>query len=181
MLSKSRNRSSCGLMPATFALDLLERQQRTLLRLAARIADHAGAAADERDRRVTEPLQPRETHHRQQRSDVQARRGRIEADVRGHPLAGERVGEPFRRRRTPGRATSARRRDSSSGQRVTIPADGCRLAAPCSRRLPRPASARSPAPGSTASRTSAMQLEITRADVPVTRSARRARRTDASA
>ena len=81
-------------MPATFALDLLARQQRALLRLAARIADHAGAAADDRDRRVAEALQPRQRHHRQQDADVQARRRRIEADVRGDALRGEHVGKP---------------------------------------------------------------------------------------
>ena len=57
-------------------LDLLGRQQIALLRLAARIADHAGAAADERDRRVAEPLQAREAHHGEQVADVQARRRR---------------------------------------------------------------------------------------------------------
>ena len=65
----------------------LDRQQRALLALAARIADQAGAAADQRDRRVAEPLQPRQRHDRQQRSDVQARRGGIEADVGGDALA----------------------------------------------------------------------------------------------
>ena len=46
-----------------------------------------GAAADDRDRRVAEALQPRQRHHRQQDADVQARRGRIEADVGGDALA----------------------------------------------------------------------------------------------
>ena len=68
-------------MPRDIGVDILDRQQRALLALAARIADHPGAAADEGDRRVAEALQPRQRHDRQQRADVQARRGRIEADV----------------------------------------------------------------------------------------------------
>ena len=36
-----------------------------------------------RDRRMAETLQPRQTHHGQQRADVEARRGRIESDVGG--------------------------------------------------------------------------------------------------
>ena len=43
-------------------LDLLGRQQHALLRFAARIANHAGAAADDRDRRVTGALEAREPH-----------------------------------------------------------------------------------------------------------------------
>ena len=57
-----------------------------------------GAAADDRDRRMAEALQPRERHHRQQDADVQARRGRIEADVRGDALAARTAsGKPFGR------------------------------------------------------------------------------------
>ena len=74
-------------MPATLASTCSVDRRVPLLRLAAGIADEAGAAADERDRRVTEPLQPREAHHRQQDADVQARRGRVEADVCGDALA----------------------------------------------------------------------------------------------
>ena len=93
-------------MPATFSSICSRDSSDALLRLAARIADHAGAAADDRDRRVAEPLQPRERHHRQQRADVQARRRRIEADVGGDALVRERVGQAFGARRTPGRATA---------------------------------------------------------------------------
>jgi hypothetical protein len=53
-------------------LDLLAREQDALLGFAARIADHPGAAADDRDRRVAESLQPRKPHHREQRADVEA-------------------------------------------------------------------------------------------------------------
>ena len=53
VLSKSSKSLELRLDAGHVALDLLERQQRPLLRLAARIANHAGAAADERDRRVT--------------------------------------------------------------------------------------------------------------------------------
>jgi hypothetical protein len=61
--------------------DLFGRQEIPLLRLAARIADHPGAAADERDRRVTELLEAGQAHHGEQVADVQARRRRVEADV----------------------------------------------------------------------------------------------------
>jgi hypothetical protein len=64
-------------------VDLLGREQHALLRLAARIADHARAAADNRDRRVTESLQAREADQREQIPDMEARRGRIKADVGG--------------------------------------------------------------------------------------------------
>ena len=80
-------------MPATFVSICSAREQPPLLRLAARIADQAGAAADDRDRRVTESLQPRESHDGQQRADVQAGRGRIEADVAGHRPGSQRVAQ----------------------------------------------------------------------------------------
>src|SRR5439155_1296035 len=70
-----------------------------LLRLAARIANHARAAADDRDRRMAEALHPREAHHRQQTADVKARRRRIESDVPGYALLRERIGETFGRLR----------------------------------------------------------------------------------
>ena len=77
---------------------------------------------------VTEPLQPRQRHHGQQRSDVQARRRRIEPDVRGHALRGEQLRQPFGGVVHHARATSARRRDwrriRHRGNRVTIPVDG---------------------------------------------------------
>ena len=78
-------------------VDLLGRQQHPLLRLAARIADHPGAAADDRNRPVSESLQARERHHRQQAADVQTRRGRIEPDIRRHLLGREHPGQPFGR------------------------------------------------------------------------------------
>ena len=59
------------------------------------VADHAGATADERDRRVPEALQARERHHRQQRADVQARRRRIEADIGGDAPGASTLGEAF--------------------------------------------------------------------------------------
>ena len=48
-----------------------------------------------RDRRVAESLQPRQPHHGEQRSDVQARRRRIEADVRGDALRREQLRQPL--------------------------------------------------------------------------------------
>jgi hypothetical protein len=52
--------------------------------LAARVADHARAAADHRDRVMSRTLQPHQRQHGKQAAHVQAVRGRIESDVRGH-------------------------------------------------------------------------------------------------
>ena len=79
--------------PVDVRLDLLERQQDPLLRFPARIANHPGAAADNRDRRMAETLEPGKRHDLEQRPDMEARGRRIEADVRGHPLFGEHVGK----------------------------------------------------------------------------------------
>ena len=86
---------SCELLtdPVEVRLDLLGRQQDPLLRFPARIANHPGAAADNRDRRMAETLEPGKRHHLKQRPDMEARGRRIEADVRGHPLFGEHVGK----------------------------------------------------------------------------------------
>ena len=71
-------------MPAAFSADLLERQQVALLALAARIADEPGAAADERNRPCGRKRCSRARPMiGEQRPDVQARRGRVEADVGG--------------------------------------------------------------------------------------------------
>jgi len=72
-------------------VDLLEAQELAFLRPAARVADHARAAAGDGNRAVAEALQARERHQWQQRPDVQARRGRVEADIAGHLLAREDV------------------------------------------------------------------------------------------
>ena len=77
-------------------LDLLDGEQRPLLRLAARVSDHAGAAADDRDRGVTEPLQAGEAHHGEQRSGVQTVGRGIESDVRRDRAGVERVAQPLR-------------------------------------------------------------------------------------
>jgi hypothetical protein len=44
---------------------------------------------------VSETLQARQAHHRQQRTDVKARSGWIESDVRGQPLAVQCVRDAF--------------------------------------------------------------------------------------
>ena len=46
---------------------------------------------------MAEPLQTRQPHQRQQVADVQARRGRIEARVRGDRLRTNQFGQPFGR------------------------------------------------------------------------------------
>ena len=68
------------------ALDILAREQRTLL---ASAWDRRSCRCRRRRSRwgVAEALQPCESHHRQQRTDVQAVGGGIEADVRGHRSA----------------------------------------------------------------------------------------------
>ncbi len=74
-------------------VDLLARLQRPLGALAARVADQTGAAADERDGRVTCALQSRESHQRQQRAHVEAVGSRVEAAVRRARALGEVVFE----------------------------------------------------------------------------------------
>ena len=83
--------------PGDVRLNLLERQQRALGGLEAWIADQTGAAADHRDRRVTEPLQARQRQNRQQVADVKARRGRVEAGIHGDGFARQDVAKPLGR------------------------------------------------------------------------------------
>ena len=85
---------------ADVAAQILERHELALLALAARIADHAGRAADERDRLVAGALRAHQRQKRQQAADVQRIRRRIEPDV-------EREAAP--------RASSRRARDRYSG------------------------------------------------------------------
>jgi hypothetical protein len=66
-------------------------QQVPLLRFPARVADHAGAAADDRNRRMPEPLQSCQPHQWQEMPDVQAGRGRIETGVRRHRAGGQQI------------------------------------------------------------------------------------------
>ena len=77
-------------------VDLLQGEHRALVPLAARIAHHAGAAADQRDRRVALPLEPGHAHHRHQASHVERVRGRIEADVGRDRALAEPLGESGR-------------------------------------------------------------------------------------
>jgi hypothetical protein len=88
-----RSQSALLTMRAGYAADvlvhLIGREEHALLRLAARVADQPGAAADQGNRRVAGPLQPRERHDRQKRPDVQTRGRGIEADVSGHRTGGE--------------------------------------------------------------------------------------------
>src|ERR1051326_2677540 len=63
---------------------LLDREQRPLCLSAARITDHSGTTANERDRPVTGALEVHERHDRDEAANVEARRGRIEADIARH-------------------------------------------------------------------------------------------------
>ncbi len=67
-------------------VDLLVGQQLAALVLAGRIADLGRPAAHQHDRLVARLLQPAQHHDLDQAADVQARRGRVEADVAGHDL-----------------------------------------------------------------------------------------------
>jgi hypothetical protein len=74
---------------------LLCREQLAFGRLAARVADHSGAATDEGDRPMTEPLQVHEHHDRHETADVQTAPRRVEADVRRDRPAGQRRRHPI--------------------------------------------------------------------------------------
>ena len=76
--------------------DLIDREQCTLVGLAARIADEAGAAAHQGDWGVAESLQPDQAHDRQQGAHVQTRRRRVEADIGRHLRGREHRVETFR-------------------------------------------------------------------------------------
>ena len=72
--------------------DDLVGQQPAAFVLAGRIADPGGAAAHQRDRLMAGLLQPVQHHDRQQRADMERRRGAVETDVgRDGRLPGERV------------------------------------------------------------------------------------------
>src|SRR5207253_1512302 len=58
-------------------------QELSLFSLAAGIPDQTGAATGDGDRGVAKPLQTRQSNNRQERANMQARRGRIEANVGG--------------------------------------------------------------------------------------------------
>ena len=75
-------RAHLALEPLRPLGDLLFRIQRALTGLAARVADEAGAPADEHDRPVSGQLQAAQRQQRQEAADVEAVGGRIEADVR---------------------------------------------------------------------------------------------------
>ena len=96
--SKSRKRSSC-------ALDAGDVRRRSAPATAA--CAPATCRSDRRSCRCRRPtiaigewpnaLQPRQAHHRQQRSDVKTRRGRVETDVGRDALLREHVGQAFGR------------------------------------------------------------------------------------
>jgi hypothetical protein len=57
--------------PARVALDLVRREQLTLLTLAGWVTDEPCPATHQRDRPVSVPLQMNEPHHRDETSDVE--------------------------------------------------------------------------------------------------------------
>ena len=68
-------------------------RERSFLRLAARIADETGPAADQGDRAMASALEVNQPHHRHETADVEARRRRVEPDVRRHLTAVERAAD----------------------------------------------------------------------------------------
>ena len=91
--SKSRKRAELAADGFGVAVDLLDRQDRPLGPLPARVSHHAGAAADQDDRRVAEPLQPRRAHDGHQTAHVQRIGGGIEAYVGGKRASLEPLGQ----------------------------------------------------------------------------------------
>ena len=93
---------------------------------ARRVADHAGPAADERDRPAAVALELEEAHDRDEVADVEPRPGRVEAVVAGDRTAGGEAGREARRRVVehppPGRA----RRAVPSPRRAPSPAEARR-------------------------------------------------------
>jgi hypothetical protein len=85
------------LLPNTLdvLLDTLGREQLTLSRLAARVTDETGAAANEADRSMARTLQMRQYHDDEQRSDVKTGCSGIESDVARDRLACQRVARAF--------------------------------------------------------------------------------------
>jgi hypothetical protein len=69
------------------------RHQLARLVLEGRVADHAGAAAHQRDRAVARLLQPVQHHDLDEPAGMQAGRGRVEADIGRHGLLREQVVE----------------------------------------------------------------------------------------
>ena len=70
-------------------LGLLLGQQCSLKGLAARIADHSGAPAHEDERAMAAPLRMRQRHDRNQVSQMEAVRARVEAHVESPPGLGQ--------------------------------------------------------------------------------------------
>ena len=64
--------------------DRIRRHQLARLVLEGRVSDHTGAAAHQRDRPVTGCLHPMQHHDLDQAAGMQARRGRIKADIGRH-------------------------------------------------------------------------------------------------
>ena len=62
-------------------LERFDREQLAFFALAARVADHAGGAADDGDRPMPGLLKPPQDHQRHQMADVQAVGRRIEAGI----------------------------------------------------------------------------------------------------
>ncbi len=78
---------------AQVLLDGLQGHHLAQLRLARRIAHHGGAAAGDADGPVPVPLQMHQAHDGHHGADVQGVRRGVEADVAGHALGGEQLGE----------------------------------------------------------------------------------------
>ena len=85
---EGQERLDLAAYPLHPVLDGVERVEGALPRVP-RVADHAGRAADQGVRRVAGVLEPLRGQHLDQVAHVQARRGRVEADVEPHAPAGQ--------------------------------------------------------------------------------------------
>ena len=83
---KVRKRSNTRRIAAMLASISSSREQLAALVLARGIADLGRAAAHQHDRLVARLLQPAQQHDLDEVADVEARRGRVEADIGGDDL-----------------------------------------------------------------------------------------------
>ena len=133
---KVRKRSNTRRIEAMLASISLVGEQLAALVLARRIADLGRAAAHQHDRLVPGLLQPAQHHDLDQAADVEARRGRVEADIgRRRPPSPPAHRAP--RRRSPGGYSRARR--AGGGGRIDTRSCTARLAScrgRCCKRVP---------------------------------------------
>ena len=78
---KSMSRDICFWKQAILCSIVLAREHFAHVRFAGGIADHAGAAAEQRNRHMAGPLHVRHNHDLHEMADMQAVRRGVKADV----------------------------------------------------------------------------------------------------